>query len=48
MKMFSATERLVQRLTSWKTVLTPAAVACIGPVNDTGSPSRAIAPSSVS
>jgi hypothetical protein len=48
MKMFSATERFGQRLTSWYSVLIPCCCACSGPVKATGAPSSVISPRSIS
>ena len=41
---FSATERLAQRLTSWKTTATPPACACAGPEKLTSLPSTSMRP----
>jgi hypothetical protein len=48
MKMFSATERLAHRLTSWYTVLMPACWACSGPPKRTGVPPSRMSPASMS
>ena len=45
--MFSATERLVTRLTSWYTVATPACCASAGPANETSFPATSIEPASM-
>ena len=44
---FSATERFSQRLTSWYTVLIPAAWACDGAAKRSSSPSTVMVPESI-